>query len=254
MEEERELSMEEAEAKKEAKDAFKKWASLEEIHWRQKSREIWLREGDRNIGFFHRMANSHFRKNSMASIKINGVWLTEDQEMREGISNAFQSLFLDNMDWRAEIDGLSFASLNPEEAGSLEVPFREEEVFIALNEMDGDKALGPDGFTSTFWQDSWYFVKEEIMDMFHEFFVTGTFTKSINTTFLVLIPKKEGVEDLKDFRPISLLGSLYKILAKVLANRLKKVVAKVASDTQNAFVEGRQITNASLIANKVIDH
>ena len=78
VEEETELSKEEAEAKKEAKDAFRKWASLEKIHWRQKSREIWLREGDRNTSFFHQMANSHFRKNSLANIKINGVWLTKD--------------------------------------------------------------------------------------------------------------------------------------------------------------------------------
>ena len=92
------------------------------------------------------------------------------------------------------------------------------------------------------------------MEMFHEPFVKGTFTRSINATFLVLIPKKGGNEDLKDFRPISLLGSLYKILAKVLANCLKKVVAKVVSDVQNVFVEGRQITNTSLIANEVIDH
>ena len=72
--------------------------------------------------------------------------------MREGISNAFQSLLSNNMDWRAEIEGLSFTSLNSEEVGSLEVPFREEEVFIALNEMDGDKASGPDGFTLAFMQ------------------------------------------------------------------------------------------------------
>ena len=92
------------------------------------------------------------------------------------------------------------------------------------------------------------------MEMFHEFFVKGTFTRSINATFLVLIPKKGGTEDLKDFMPISLLGSLYNILVKVLANRLKKVVAKVVFDAQNTFVEGHQITNASLIANEVIDH
>ena len=69
---------------------------------------------------------------------------------------------------------------------------------------------------------------------------------------MVLVLKKGGVDDLCDFRPISLVGGLYKLLAKVLANRLKKVVSKVTSSTQNAFVEGRQILDAALIANKAI--
>ena len=136
---------------------------------------------------------------------------------------------------------------------NLEIPFSEAEVHSALMEMNGDKAPRPDGFTVAFWQSCWDFAKEEIMEMFKEFHEHSSFLKSLNNTFLVLIPKKGEAEDLGDFKPISLLGGLYKLLAKVLANRLKKVVGKVVSPARNAFVMGRQILDASLIVNEVID-
>ena len=90
------------------------------------------------------------------------------------------------------------------------------------------------------------------MRMFKEFFETGEFVKNLNTTFLVLVPKG-GAEELKEFRSISLVGSLYKLIAKVLANRLKRVMHGLINRAQNAFVEGRQIMDASLLANEVID-
>ena len=91
------------------------------------------------------------------------------------------------------------------------------------------------------------------MNFFRQFHESWSFVRSLNATFLVLIPKKRGVEDLKDFRPISLVGGLYKWLTKVLANRLKVVLAKVISTSQSAFVEGRQIIDVVLIVNEAID-
>ena len=92
------------------------------------------------------MANSHFRRNTIARIKINGVCLFDEFELREGISSAFQSWLSDDMAWRGKIDGLPFASLR-----RLELPFREEEVFTALNEIKGHKAPGSAGFILAFW-------------------------------------------------------------------------------------------------------
>ena len=80
-----------------------------------------------------------------------------------------------------------------------------------------------------FWQFSWEFVKEEVMRFFKEFHEHNCFFRSLSATFLVLIPRKGGVVDLRDFRPTNLVGGLYKWLAKVPANRLKLVVGKVIS-------------------------
>ncbi|RVW34020.1 hypothetical protein CK203_091994 [Vitis vinifera] len=197
VEDERSLSMEELACKKEAKEVYAKWVELEETHWRQASRELWLKAGDRNTRYFHRMASAHRELTTWTESKLMGL-----DCQRRGKSER--------------------------EAEMLEAPFSEGEVLTALMEMNGDKAPGPDGFSVFFWQCCWEFVKEEILEMFKEFHDQNTFLKSINNTFLVLIPKKGGAEDFGDFRPISLLG--------------------------NAFVKGRQILDASLIANEVIDN
>ena len=92
MERERSLTEEEIVCKKEAKEGYTKGVSMEETHWRQLSRELWLREWDRNTSYFHRMTTAHRRVNSLDRIKKNGVWLSKEQEVREGVANAFQQL------------------------------------------------------------------------------------------------------------------------------------------------------------------
>ena len=79
-------------------------------------------EGDKNTYFFHRMANAHRRNNSLDRIKINGVWLTKEQEVRQGIVNVFQQLFSEEPGWRADIEGLHLHRLNFQEAGICNCP------------------------------------------------------------------------------------------------------------------------------------
>ena len=236
-----------------AKEEYKSWVVLEEISRRHKSRELWLKDGDKNTGYFHKMANAHRRRNCLRKISINGKMIEKEVEIKDGLIDAFKNLLSAPSEWRPSLPDLSFNEIGIEDASKLEEVFSEEEIWTAISGLNGDKAPGPDGFPLAFWSFSWDFVKAEVMSFFKEFHEQGKFVRSINATFLVLIPKKQNVEDLKDLRPISLVGGLYKILAKVLANRIKRVLGKVISPVQSAFVEAKQILDAMLIANEAVD-
>ena len=160
LEKEKELSLEEAEEREKARDDYKKWVDREES-WRQKSREIWLKEGDRNTGFFHRMANSQRRRNSIWSISINGRKFVKEPEIKEGLVGAFQSLLSASNNWCPPFPDLPFNLIGEDQVAKLEEMFTEEEILATVSGHNGDKTPGPDGFPLAFWSFSWDFVKDE---------------------------------------------------------------------------------------------
>jgi hypothetical protein len=186
------------------------------------------------------LVNSNRRSNAIESLSVNGYISSVQQVIRDQVTHFYESLFTEPYTWRPRLDNLDFDSLDAIEASSLELPFEEKEVLEVVKGMNRDKAPGPDGFTLVFFQDCWDVIKTDLMGVFQDFYTHSKFVNSINATFLALIPKKSGAVDLKDFRPISLVSGVYKIIAKVLANRLRKVVEKIISKSQNAFVKGRQ--------------
>ena len=150
LEKQRELILEEREEKIRAKGEFKSLAVMEEISWRQKSRELWLKDGDKNTGYFHKMANAHRRRNCLGKFSINGKMLEKEAEIKVGLIEAFKNLFSAPSEWRPSLPDLSFDEIGLENATKLEEDFSEEEIWTAISGLNGDKALGPDGFPLLF--------------------------------------------------------------------------------------------------------
>ena len=241
MEEVRHLLSGEKLTKDQLTNELEKVLLMDEISWRQKSRATWLWEGDKNTRFFHRVANSNCRFNTIGHLSVNGAVTTDQEEIGEGLVNFYSHLFSNDEVKRPLPDGLAFSSIDDADRAVLDRPFTEEEVMGVVKGMAGDKAPGPDGFSMVFFQSCWDIIKNDVMTVIHEFHAFGNFEKNINATFIALIPKKSGAMECKDFRPICLVMGVSKIFAKLLAIRLKMVLEKVVSTSQNAFIGGDKL-------------
>jgi hypothetical protein len=151
------------------------------------------------------------------------------------------------------MENFNFMQIDEVESTRLEEKFTEEEIKQAVWDCENLKSPGPDGVSLGFVKDFWEELKDDIFKFMSEFHENGKLVKGINSTFMTLIPKKDNPSKLNDFRPISLVGCTYKILSKVLANRLKRVMHNIISGVQTAFIQGRQILDGVMIANEVIE-
>ena len=127
------------------------------------------------------------------------------------------------------------------------------EVKEALMSCDMSKAPGYDGFNIKCIKHVWPIMGEEFSRYVIQFFETGQLAPSINITWVELIPKKKVATEVKDFRPISMVGSVDKVIAKILSRRLREVLPKLVGETQPAFVKDRQILDGALIANETVN-
>ncbi|KAE8689425.1 hypothetical protein F3Y22_tig00110937pilonHSYRG00001 [Hibiscus syriacus] len=193
------------------------------------------------------------RRNEITSLKINGSEVVDPQSIKLHIAAFFKESYSSMSTLGVEDLSLEFAMLSEFQSLKLEEQFTEQEIWQAIASSDSSKAPGPDGFTMGFFKKCWSGLKEHVLKFFQDFFRGRKWEHGVNHAFITLIPKKTNPESVEDFRPISLVGSLYKILSKVLSKRLSGCVGDIISQSQFAFIPGRQLLDCAFIANEGID-
>jgi len=128
----------------------------------------------------------------------------------------------------------------------------QEEIRAAVFQLGKSRVPSPDGFNGLFYQQYWEILKEDTFSSVKQFFQSGLLPPDLNKTIITLIPKVPNPECLDQYRPISLCNFAYKIISKVLANRLKPFLPDIISMEQSAFVSGRQIQDNILIVQETL--
>ncbi|GJX67489.1 RNA-directed DNA polymerase, eukaryota [Tanacetum coccineum] len=220
---------------------------------KQKSRVKWAIEGDENTKIFHSIVNKKGRRNQINGLNINGNWVENPSAIYSEATNHFSNRFHDPQPNRPKFKCALFWQLDQHDKCFLDSSFTLDEVKEAVWNCCGSKSLGSDGLNFKFIKRYWDIINIEFFNFIKYFEKYGCLAKGYNASFIVLIRKTLDQLDLQDYRPISLIGCMYKVLSKLLASHLSKVIHKLISPNQSTFLAGRQILDGSLITNEIIN-
>ena len=146
------------------------------------------------------MGTTHKRINSIEKLEVNGRELTDTDEIKTEIANFYQKLYRETENWRPGLNLQGIESISLEEDW-LQRQFDEEEVVEGIKLCASDKAPGPDGFSMSFYQNFWEMLKVDIINTVRHFHDQQVFEKSLNATFVTLIPKKTEAVELRTSDP-----------------------------------------------------
>ncbi|GKB95524.1 RNA-directed DNA polymerase, eukaryota [Tanacetum coccineum] len=218
----------------------------------QKAKIRWAIEGDENSKFFHAIINKKRANLSVKGVMVDGEWMDDPSRVKEEFHNHFATRFQDPGANRGNINFTFPNRLSLDQVSDLESPISRDEIRLAVWGCGEDKSPGPDGFTFEFFRKFWKVVGPDFCIAVEWFFEHGSFAIGCNSSFVALIPKILDPKIVSDYRPISLIGSLYKVITKILATRLSSVISSLISDVQSAFLPNRQILDGPFILSELL--
>ncbi|XP_071677232.1 uncharacterized protein [Lolium perenne] len=231
-------------------------ARTQEEYWRQRSRLNWLLKGDANTAFFHAMANGRRRKCTISRLVSEGGVISDPHALQDHIYTFYRNLIgavgetrvfsLANTLWDQP------GRVSEEENDGLMLSFTGEELDKVLASMRVETAPGPDGWPVIFFKKFWALTKPHILAILNGFALGRVDIARLNFGVLSLIPKVQGADDIRQFRPIALINVIFKFVAKAYAIRVSPIAHRIISRAQSAFIKGRHILEGIVSLQEII--
>jgi hypothetical protein len=212
--------------------AYEDALNRQEAFWQEKARLNWHLEGDRNTSYFHRIAKIKTSTKYISSLQDGENVITDQGQLADHVVNYYQNLFCSNI---ALQDSLLAEEVIPnlisEEVNSLLTMLpSNDEIKSAVFALNKDSAPGPDGFGAFFFQHYWDIVQVDVFNAVLEFFISSWILPGFNSNIITLIPKTPDAASIDQFRPISMANFKFKIISKIIADRLASILPSIVSE------------------------
>jgi hypothetical protein len=225
----------------------------QEWFWQEKATVNWHVEGDRNTTYFHRIAKIKNTTKTLSSIRAGDLLLTEPNQIADHIVQYYKSLFCANhavLQVSLLIDEVIPNVIDTNVNNLLTMLPSSDEIKNAVFGLNKDGAPGPDGFGAFFFQTYWEIVHKDVEDAVLQFFNTGWLLPNFNANNVILIPKSSNADSIDQFRPIAMANFKFKVISKIIADRLAQVLPSFISKEQRGFIKGRNIRDCICLASE----
>jgi len=237
---------------KEAHRLFEEALNKQECFWQEKARLNWHLEGDRNTKFFHRIAKIKTTSKTITTLQDREQVITDQTHISNHIVEYYKNLFCTNVVLQEQLLAQEvIPKLITNEINNLLTMLpSHQEIKSAVFSLNKDSAPGPDGFGAFFYQTYWDIIKEDVVKAVLEFFTTSWILPGYNSNIIALLPKTPEATSIDQYRPIAMANFKFKIISKVIADRLAPIMPNIISEEQMGFIHQRNIRDCLCIASE----
>ncbi|PKU76814.1 Putative ribonuclease H protein [Dendrobium catenatum] len=220
---------------------------------KQRAKAYWLSQGEDDIGFLYAKIRARNNRNNIKEIISPKGTLTSHSDIADAFVEYYSELFNAPPPVVDCFGNIPVGEMVPSHlVDSLVAPISDKDIKEVVFAGKTDSSPGPDSFSFAFYQKSWHIIGYHLCLAVKYFFLSGCMPKGAKATVITLIPKGSHSSSFADFRPISLCNVFYKIIAKIIANRLKQIMPHIIHESQSVFIANRISTDNIILATEVL--